>query len=236
MKKTRLPLQRKAQLHPSKEEKTPLSQQELLRISQETRDCFLPPASPDKTQLVLMVVNPYRVYAYWSILNQDLIRAHKKLGIKKSAQWALRFYDFTAGKLAISSSFEVAIPREAHHWYIDLWADDKCYIAELGLADSEDQFVALARSNMIETPRAGSADPAAPVIFTGHDLQPFHPAKTFPLEFSVSPEERAVRSQELTASYFSFLAESSQIQPKENMLSKPKSLSQWSASLPKRRY
>ncbi|ADJ27064.1 DUF4912 domain-containing protein [Nitrosococcus watsonii] len=230
------PKYRVSVVNPSKEEKSPLSQQELLQISQETRDCFLPPASPDKTQLVLMVVNPYRVYAYWSILNQDLICAYKKFEIKKSAQWALRFYDFTAGKLTIASSFEVAIPRKAHHWYIDLWADDKCYIAELGLADCEDQFVVLARSNMIETPRAGSADPSAPVVFMGNDLQPSHPAKTFPLEFSVSPGERAVRSQELTASYFSFLAESSQIQPKKNRHSKPKPLSQWSASLPKRRY
>lgn len=214
-------------------ENTPFSRQELLQISQETRDRFFRPPPTEGTKVVLMVVNPYCLYVYWSVLKQDLVRARKKLKIKKPTQLMLRFYDLTAGKLAAPTRFDVTVPRRAHHRYVDLWADDKRYKVELGLANSEREFVPLARSNSIKTPRAGPADPTAPVVFVRHDTQPPLPVKTFPLEFSISPEEQASRTQEFIARYFPSLAESTQTQPPAKLTSASEPRSRWSASLSK---
>ncbi|QBQ53703.1 DUF4912 domain-containing protein [Nitrosococcus wardiae] len=215
-------------------ENRPFSQQGLLQISQETRDRFFLPPPADRTKVVLMVVNPYCIYAHWSVLKQDLVRARKKLRIKKHTQLVLRFYDLTAGNLAAPASFDVTVPRKADHRYVDLWADDKRYRVELGLANAKSEFVPLAGSNIIETPRASPADPIAPVVFVRHNTQPPLPVKTFPLEFSISLEERATRTQEFITHHFPCLLESPQTQPQENLTSTSVPFSTWSASLPKR--
>lgn len=178
-----------------------------------------------------MVVNPYCVYAYWSISKRDLIRAYERLKIKKHTQFILRFYDLTAGNLAASSSFDVAVPGEARHWYVDLWTDNKHYQIELGLVNCDGCFVALACSNPVETPRARPEEPVEAAVFMGHDTQLPAAAKTFPLEFSLSPEERAARAQALIARHFPLQAEAVQTPSQEKPASPP---SQWSASLPKR--
>ena len=95
----------------------------------------------DRTKVVAMAVSPYLVHVYW-----DLAVEHRA----ETAPASLRFRD------AAGNSFDVAINLPAKNWYVHLWSPEKRYYAELGLHRGE-EFVSLARSNTIETPRAWPA-------------------------------------------------------------------------------
>lgn len=99
------------------------------------------PESYERNRVVLMVVSPYLVHAYW-----DLERKQTT-----SQPACLRFHDTTAGQPA--SSFDVPVNLPARNWYVHLWGPARQYHVELGIL-AVGGFEALARSNTIETPRA----------------------------------------------------------------------------------
>lgn len=87
-----------------------------------------------------MAVDPYLVYAYWSAApGAD----------DPQAQAALRFHD-----ISDSSSFDVDVDLRARNWYVHLWSPERTYVVDLGLRREDGGFIALARSNVVETPPA----------------------------------------------------------------------------------
>jgi hypothetical protein len=85
-----------------------------------------------------MPVDPYVVYAYWSV---------GPSAAPPQAQATLRFHDG-------DTTFDVDIDLQAHSWYIHLWSPEKTYVADLGFRRDDGEFIALARSNVVETPPA----------------------------------------------------------------------------------
>jgi hypothetical protein len=110
--------------------------------SSDLEDEELPP-SPGETKVVLLVVDPYLVHAYWDL-------APGKLPYT-DFQAVLRFYDTTE---VMASTFDVAIDLQAQNWYAHLWSPARSYYVELGLIAEPGGFVPLARSNAVRTPRA----------------------------------------------------------------------------------
>ncbi len=117
------------------------------------------PASYGLTQLTLMEVDPYWVFAYWEVAEEDMQKARKKMGRSgRDAKMALRVHDVTnrdgAAKSAeeVPFQFDIELTPQANSWYINLWSPHRLLYAELVLVGAKGKADALARSNRIETP------------------------------------------------------------------------------------
>jgi hypothetical protein len=116
------------------------------------------PGSYGHPKVTLMVVDPYLVYAYWDVDLSKLPPA------PKSAM--LRFYD--ASEPGLTPSFDVDVDLRAPNWYVHLWSPGRSYYAHLGVKTAQGEFITLAKSNRVQTPRAwpvaetrGSEPPSA---------------------------------------------------------------------------
>lgn len=97
------------------------------------------PESYGRTKVVAMAVNPYLIQVYWEL-------PAKQLDSPEPA--SLRFRETGSG-----NAFNVNVDLSAKNWYVHLWSPDQRYDVELGV-QRNGEFVPLARSNAIQTPRA----------------------------------------------------------------------------------
>lgn len=117
---------------------------------------------PAKDRLVVMVRDPYWLHAYWDLTHQSVQRAEAALGQDwHNARPVLRLSQ-VAGTQGNSAAETVLRHIEIHggvnNWYIDVQDPPKSYRVEIGYLADHDKFFALARSNIVTTPRAGAAD------------------------------------------------------------------------------
>ena len=124
-------------------------------------------------RLVLMAVDPYLVYAYWSITPLRIEAAKGLFGQDELEAHVLRFHDTTGidfDGVNCGSSFDVKIHLDAGKWYVRLWSPERRYCADIGLRGKDGRLVALVRSNPIETPAAWphvKVDEAAALVEQG---------------------------------------------------------------------
>ncbi len=132
-------------------------QEEMLRYSAEIAERY-PPLPIQETELVLMDIDPHRLYAYWHVKDKDLTRALKAAG-SPYAPLVLRMYDVTEDPAApgMVSTFDVDIEGEETRRYIEVNEDGRSYQAHLGVRISDGSLVFLARSEPVRLPRAGQA-------------------------------------------------------------------------------
>jgi len=124
---------------------TPLREQESEKL----------PNSYGSTRLVMLAVDPYTVHAYWEVAIEKLAEARTRIrDRKKTAQPVLRFYVFGQGASPDAGRFDVNIDLRSRNWYVPLWSAGKSYNVELGLKAQKGEYVLLARSNAVHTPRA----------------------------------------------------------------------------------
>jgi hypothetical protein len=113
-----------------------------------------------KTEVVLLPVDPYLVYAYWEVTDVDLKRAKRKLKKEfEGARAALRFYDLTdtaKNEKGRGSYFDVEIELSARSLFVPLWSPGKTYRVELGVRVPAGRFVCLAGSNIAGHPSASA--------------------------------------------------------------------------------
>jgi hypothetical protein len=116
------------------------------------RDSKLP-GSYGNTRLVLLVVDPYLVHAYWEIAPEKL-REVKEAA--KQNQGVLRFYkgSETAGEKAQRESFDIKVDLQSPNWYVHLWAPEESLYADLALKRNDGTLIPLARSQVVHMPRA----------------------------------------------------------------------------------
>ncbi len=117
---------------------------------------------PDKygrTELVLMVVDPLHLFAYWEVTPESLREAQNALGAEMDgARAVMRFYDVSLIHFDGANAhhtFDIDVGLEARGWYVPVWTAEKSYCADLGFVARTGRFHAIARSNVIHTPRAG---------------------------------------------------------------------------------
>ncbi|MEJ2724005.1 MAG: DUF4912 domain-containing protein [Deltaproteobacteria bacterium] len=110
------------------------------------------------TRVVAMTVNPNLLHVYWEISQEDLEKI--RLTLHKSpanARPVLRFYDATYilfdGTNA-HQSFDVEVDLRTMNWNVPIWSAEKSYVIDLGVKASEGRFYPVARSNVVELPRA----------------------------------------------------------------------------------
>jgi hypothetical protein len=117
---------------------------------------FYPPAPPPTAEegelpddygepkVTLLPVGPYLAYAYWEIDVATLP--------PETTSAVLRFHDTPEGSR--SGSFDVDVDLRARNWYVNLWKPAESYVADLGVKTASGDFLSLARSNPLQTPRA----------------------------------------------------------------------------------
>ena len=120
------------------------------------------PELPDRygrTELVLMVVDPFLLFGYWEVTPESLRQAQDALGAEMhGARAVLRFYDVSLIHFDGTNAhhtFDIDIGLDARNWYVRLWSAEKSYCADLGFVARTGRFHAITRSNVVHTPRAG---------------------------------------------------------------------------------
>jgi len=132
----------------------------------ESKDLAL--ASDDKTngaakdRLVLMVRDPYWLHAYWELTRRSIDRARSALNQHwHAAKPVLRLCEVSRSGTTSASRRtvrDIPIHGGVNNWYIDVSDPPKNFLVEIGYLAPEDHYFSIVRSNVVTTPRAGSAD------------------------------------------------------------------------------
>lgn len=124
---------------------------------------FSIPTHYGEDRLVLMVKDPWWIFAYWEIqpgterAARSQLLPHEVPGL----QSVLRVYDVTGIDDPAQPPHrhsDIALSGLATNWYIHVNTPDRSFIVELGLLAHTGRFILLARSNRVTTPRFGPSD------------------------------------------------------------------------------
>jgi hypothetical protein len=122
---------------------------------------YIPPDYQD-TRLVLMVRDPYWLYAYWNVNTETRMRLAASSGRKyEELQLVLRVYDVTDIKFNGSNSnyyFDINLHNITNNWYINVSNPNRSFCADLGYMQENGSFVTIVRSNIVTTPRDSVSD------------------------------------------------------------------------------
>jgi hypothetical protein len=109
-----------------------------------------------------MVRDPFWLHVHWELSRSTLARAQAALGQDwHAARPILRLFDVTADDTTNASERHVRdidIHGGVNNWYIDVAAPPRSFRVDVGYLSRRGTFYVLARSNVVTTPKAGSAD------------------------------------------------------------------------------
>ena len=110
-------------------------------------------------RLVLLVKDPWWLFAYWEIrpaterAARGQLLPHEVAGL----QTILRVYDVTEAGAALSPTTvlsDIPLSAMANNWYIPVHAPERSILVDIGLLAQGGRFLRLARSNSVTTPRS----------------------------------------------------------------------------------
>jgi len=124
---------------------------------------FSIPTGYGDDHIVLMVKDPWWIYAYWEIQQGTERAARAQLLPHEAAdlKTVLRVYDVTGVDFPAQSahrSVDIALSGLAMSWYIETNAPGRSFIVEIGLLANNGRFILLARSNRVTAPRFGPSE------------------------------------------------------------------------------
>lgn len=117
------------------------------------------PAYYGVDRLVVLVRDPYWIYAWWELTEGNLGDGRHAMGA--DAALVLRVYDISAilwDGTNHHSHFDVLVEDLAGSWYLELAKPGASFLAELGLRAPDGRFLALVRSNVVTLPRDTVSD------------------------------------------------------------------------------
>ena len=114
------------------------------------------PTKYGKDEIVLMVKDPYWLYAYWELSDakkKELAQRYSPDAWEKSRP-LLRVYDLTDRPYDFLQApfFEIAISDMADNWYIHAGKPRSTFCVDLGRWFPDNGYVTIARSNIVTTP------------------------------------------------------------------------------------
>ena len=121
------------------------------------------PAGYHETRIVLMVKDPWWLYAYWEVQPQVERAVRGQLPPEEviGLHSVLRVYDVTETAFPDAPahrSFDIPLSGLATSWYLHTNAPNRSFVVEVGLLTRSGRFLLLARSNRITAPRAGPSE------------------------------------------------------------------------------
>ena len=115
-----------------------------------------------RDRLVVMVRGPFWLHAYWELSRHGVSRAQAALGQEwHAAKPTLRLFEVSAGATTNTSEApvrDVEIHGGVNNWYIDVKNPPRAYRLDIGYLAPSGKFFALARSNVVTTPKAAASD------------------------------------------------------------------------------
>lgn len=116
------------------------------------------PAGYGDDKIVLMVRDPYWIYSYWEISHGKKEEIRQRVGERsyREGTYAVRIYDVTDVHFDGTNahhSFDIVVGDFAQNWYVNIPSANRSYIADLGFITPQGQFILIARSNVVMTPR-----------------------------------------------------------------------------------
>ncbi len=120
------------------------------------------PGSYGADRLVLLVRDPYWLYAYWEITAtkmEEIASLHSSL--VWGARPVLRVYDVTGVEFNGSNAncfFDCILGERTESWHINVSHANRTYCVDVGRLFPDGSFVTILRSNYVTTPRDGLSD------------------------------------------------------------------------------
>ncbi|MFO0910546.1 MAG: DUF4912 domain-containing protein [Isosphaeraceae bacterium] len=126
----------------------------------------LPPRALDhacvKDRIIAMVRDPYWLHVYWELSRSTYARAQAALGQEwHAARPILRLMDVTSEDTTSASERhirDIEIHGGVNNWYIDVNTPPRAFRIDIGYVSRRGKFFVLARSNVVNTPKAGVSD------------------------------------------------------------------------------
>lgn len=121
------------------------------------------PSGYGDNRIVLLVRDPWWIFAYWEIGREKQKDAIESITADNDnfAKSILRVYDITDvnfdGNNA-RSYFDIELKNLANNWYINVGSPDRSWIVDIGIITTKGNFYSLARSNCVRTPRNGMSE------------------------------------------------------------------------------
>jgi len=124
---------------------------------------FQIPTGYGDDRIVLMVKDPWWLFAYWEIQPGTERAASSQLLPREvpGLQSILRVYDVTGVDFPSQPahrSFDIGLSGLATNWYIQTNAPNRAFVVDIGLLAHTGRFLRLARSNQVTAPRFGPSD------------------------------------------------------------------------------
>lgn len=120
------------------------------------------PSGYEKDRIVAMVRDPYWLHCYWELTYRAVQRAEAALGQDwHGSKPILRVLDVTSKDITYHSEKvvrDIEIHGGCNNWYVEVGNPPRSYRIDIGYLSPRGQFYALARSNVVTTPRAGLSD------------------------------------------------------------------------------
>jgi hypothetical protein len=115
-----------------------------------------------KDRLVLMVRDAYWLHVCWQVTRHSVERARAAMAEHwHTAQPTLRIIEVETGTTTSTAERcvrDITIHGGVKNWYIDVKDPPKSYRVDLGYLSPGGKFFVIGRSNIVTTPRPGSAD------------------------------------------------------------------------------
>lgn len=121
------------------------------------------PGSYGVDRLVLMVRDPYWLYAYWEITATKMEEITSRYGpnLWEASRAVLRIYDVTGidfnGSNA-NSFFDCSLNDHADSWHLNVPGANRSYCVDMGRIFPDGTFITILRSNYVTTPRDSLSD------------------------------------------------------------------------------
>lgn len=120
------------------------------------------PSGYGKDRIVLLVRDPYWLHAYWEITAKAIRQAEAALGHEwHGARPILRLLDVTHPDTSTGAETivrDIEIHGDTRNWYIEVQNPPRSYRVDIGYLSPSGHFVAIARSNVVTTPRPGVSE------------------------------------------------------------------------------
>ncbi len=120
------------------------------------------PAGYGKDRIVVMVRDPYWLHAYWELTRHAIQRAEAALGQDwHGSRPILRLLDVSSHDTTSTSESvvrDIDIHGGCNNWYIDVANPPRSFRVDIGYLTARGRFFAIARSNVVATPRANVSD------------------------------------------------------------------------------
>lgn len=119
------------------------------------------PSSYQETKLLVLVRDPWWLFAYWELKTEDERRVQSELKARglKPATTVLRVYDVTDASVEQNKGFfDIELHFFATSWYVDVGRPGREWVMELGVRADNGDFFAFVRSNRVRTPQFGVSE------------------------------------------------------------------------------